>query len=289
MKKNRIIITIIVLCAGLLIATCDKPEKELTNIEFLNDLEQAKSTAAAKGQPLVIEFYEQECPWSKLLDDSTFSHKIVIGMSEHMVFAKIDADEDTISARHFNVSFFPTIVVVNSDGNEVDRLVGYYPPADFFNEIQLYLQGNETLEDYQTRLADEPDNVDFHLIIAEKHKHRSSWDQALEYYGNVLKLGSEDYRFAMETALLGTADTQCEKGDFSAALASYTRFMELYPQSDKAEDVARKIPYCLAKMGDYDRAGELFREYLLDYPGSEYADWVQGKIDNLKKVSLEGN
>jgi len=289
MRTSKMLKTITVICIGLLFITCGKPEQALTSIEFLYDLEEAKLVAADKDQPLVIDFYRPGCPWGKLLDDSTFSHMIVIGMSEQMVFVKIDVEEDSISTNHYDVSFFPTIIVANPDGSEVDRLVGYYPPADFFNEIQLYLQGNETLEDFQNRLADEPDNVEYHLILAEKYKHRSAWDQALEYYNNALRLCPDDNPFVLEKALLGIADVQCEKGDFSAALTSYSEFLELYPQSEKAEDAARKIPYCYAKTGDYIRADELFREYLVNYPDGEYSRWVQDKIDNLNQINIKGN
>jgi thiol:disulfide interchange protein DsbD len=281
--------TVIIICIGFLFFACGKSEKELTSIEFIHDLDEAKTVADAKDQPLIVEFYQKDCPWGRMLDDSTFSHKIVIGMSEKMVFARIDTDVDLSSARQYNVSFYPTIVVIGTDGEEVDRLVGYYPPADFFNEIQLYLQGNETLEDYQTRLEDEPQNAEYHLIIAEKYKHRSAWDLAFEYYNNVLRLGHEGNQFAYEKALLGSADIQCEKGEFSAALILYTDFLERFPQSGKAEDVARKIPYCYAKTGDYTRAEELFREYLVNYPDGEYTGWVQDKIDNLNQINIEGN
>jgi thioredoxin-related protein len=147
---------IILLSLLSLFICCSKQTKKSTYIEFRTNLDSARAIAIAEEQPLVIEFFKQGCPWSKMMDDSTFSDKIVIGMADDMVFCKIDADTDSLATKAMKVSFYPTFIVCGVDGKEIDRMVGYYPPGDFFNEVQLFLQGNETLKDYQIRLADEP-------------------------------------------------------------------------------------------------------------------------------------
>jgi tetratricopeptide (TPR) repeat protein len=288
MKNLKILAGCLSILSWLLLAGCDTSEKIPSAIGFYYNLDSAKSAANEKNRPLIIEFYKQGCPWSKMLDDSTFAHKIVQAMAEKMIFAKIDADQDTSITQKYNISFFPTIIVAGSDGVEIDRLVGYYPPSDFYNEVQLYLQGNETLDDYLTRLADEPDNAEYHLIIAEKYKHRSDWDKALEYYNNVLNFAGDDNGHEKELAVFGIADVQCEKGRYQEAIASFKDFIERYPESEKAENAVRKIPYCLVKLGEYKLAGELYQKYLEDYPDGEFTAWVNENLRNLDSVLQKG-
>lgn len=282
---------IFLLLMGLvvLLSVCSESPKESTEIHFYNNIEMARKIAAELDHPLIIEFYKKNCPFSKMLDDSTFTNKIVIGMADKMVFVKINTDGDSILAKDYRVSFSPTIIVAESNGKEIDRLVGYYAPADFFNEVQLLLQGNETLADYQLRVSDDPDRVDYYLIIAEKYKYRSDWAKALEYYNDVINLAGENNHYELEMARFGLADVYCEMGDFAKASQAYEEFLNQFPGSEKTEDVNRKLPYCLASAGEYQKAHELFENYLISYPNGQYRGWVQEKIDNLKLVVKEGN
>ncbi len=288
MKNLKILAGCLCILSGLLLAGCDKSEKIPSTIGFYHNLDSAKTAATNKKQPLIIEFYKQGCPWSKMFDDSTFSNKIVLAMTNQMKFAKIDANKDTSIVHEYNVSFFPTIVVTGSDGKEIDRLVGYYPAADFYNEIQLYLQGNETLDDYLNRLADEPEKAEYNLIIAEKYKHRSDWDKALEYYNNVLNYAGDDNEYEKEMAVFGIADIQCQKGQYRDAIASFNDFIQSFPESEKVEDATRKIPYCLVKLGEYEQADGLYLKYLEDYPNSEFTNWVNENLKSLDSVLQKG-
>ncbi len=289
MIKHGLILTLVIAVSlSALFYACDKEEPPPQEISFVYDIHEALKLAVEKEQPVVVEFFKPDCPYSRMMDDSTFSSSIVISMSSTMIFAKINALVDTIAAENYGVSFYPTFIVFKSSGEEIDRLVGYYGPGEFFNEVQLFIQGNETLNDYHIRLEDEPERADYSLIIAEKYKHRSNWDKALEYYNNVLTLANEDNTYEVERALHGIADVYCEQGLFKQAAIKYEEFLLQYPQSELAEDAARKLPFCLAQDGQLDRAAEFFKSYLDSYPNGIYAGWVKDRIDEMDNFMKAG-
>ncbi len=247
-KRVIAIKALVVIFTAILFTGCEKPAEQPEEITFIYDLDEALKRAVEKEQPAVVEFFRPNGPWSRMMDDSTFSDELVISMSTDMVFTKINALVDTIEAEEHGVSFYPTFIIFNSSGEEIDRLVGFYPPAEFFNEIQLYLQGNETLQDYHTRLADEPERPDYNLVLGEKYKYRSDWEMALEYFGNVITLADmEEDQYEIKLAMLGIADVHCEQGKFEQAAAEYEEFISRYPDAEKAEEAYRKSPYCLAE------------------------------------------
>lgn len=275
-----------IVCFSLLMAmifACGSPRKQLTEIDFLSDYQAANKAALEMKLPMIIVFYSQDCPWCKMLDDSTFTNKVVIEMSADMVFVRLNALKDSLIAQNLGITLYPTIVVARHDGSEVDRLVGYYPPAEFFNEVQLYLQGAETLDDYLKRLEDEPDNIDYLLIVAEKYRNHSDWDAALEYYSNVVKLSSED-TYEVEDAMFEIAGVTAQKEEYSAAISLYKEFIKRFPDSDKIDDASRRIPYCLTKNNDFKKALDLYKKYINDYPDSKHLNWVNKRIDEIKKV-----
>ena len=284
MKQIKLSAFISTLIAGLLLVNCGSSRQVPQQISFFYNLQDARQVATAKNQPLILELYRPDCPWCKMLDDSTFSNPMVIEMSEKMTFAKINAERDSAVADLYGVSYYPTIVVARANGTEIDRLVGYYPPADFFNEVQLYLQGNETLADYLERLVDEPERVDYNLIVADRYRNRSDWDKALQYYTNVLKFSDPDSTAEAEKALFEIGGVQMEKGKFAIAAKAYSDFIARYPESSLAEDAVRRIPYCLAKNGEYKKALEQFQLYLNEHPRGKYSSWVSERIDSLSEL-----
>jgi outer membrane protein assembly factor BamD (BamD/ComL family) len=204
-----------------------------------------------------------------------------------MVFVRIDAEKDSALARQFGVAFYPTIVVTRPDGSEIDRLVEYYPPTEFYNEVQLYLIGKETLEDYLTRLEDEPERVEYHLIVAQKYRNRSNWDKALEYYNNVVKLSADDQQDEVEEAMFETTGILAEKENYKTSITACRDFIKRFPDSERLEDVQRRIPYYMAQNGELSKAIKLFEKYLDDYPQGEYVDWVKQRISELNEAIKE--
>lgn len=286
MRKNNLVLLVLLIFA-ITFSGCGKVEKIPFEIAFQTDLEAAQKIAADKNRPMVIVFFNSKCPWCRMLDDSTFNDKIVIGMSEKMVFVRIDAEKDSALARQFGVAYYPTIVVTRPDGSEIDRLVEYYPPTEFHNEIQLYLIDKETLEDYLIRLEDEPERVEYHLIVAEKYRNRSDWDKALEYYNNVVKLSPGDQQDEVEEAMFEIAGIFAEKENYKTSITACRDFIKRFPDSERRPDIQRRIPYYMAQNGEFNKASRLFKKYLDDYPQGEYVDWVKQRISELNEVIEE--
>jgi tetratricopeptide (TPR) repeat protein len=274
----------VTLTAGIVLLNCQKKKVIPTEITYQSDFRSAQEVARAEKRPLVAEFYKTGSPWCRMLDDSTFSDKIIIEMSEKMVFIKIDAGIDSIIARDFGVSYYPTVVLFKPDGNEIDRLVGYCPPADFYNEIQLYLQGRETLEDYLGRLQDEPRKPEYVMAVAEKYRNRAEWDKALDYYRRILALGLPDTHEYVQEALFEIAVLNGEKGDYPVSLANFTDLLNRSLDTLKREEAARQMPYYMAKSGDTKQAIILYQQYLDKYPNGDFANWVRDRMDELRNL-----
>jgi len=263
----------------------------LTEINFLTDFATASKMADDKKKPLVVEFYIVECPWCRLLEDSTFTSRIVIDMSEDMFFARINAEYDSTLADRLGVAYYPTVIVFGPNGSEIDRLVGYYPPAEFFNEVELFLQGNETLIDYLTRLEDEPDRVEYNLIAARKYRNRSDWINAIKYYSIAESLASANpiEPWQSEVAAFEMAEAYAQNGDYPQAVTALESFLDRFPASENIEDVRRRIPYYHASYGDYKKSMQLYLSYLRDYPDGKYVDWVAQRIEEIRETTKEGN
>ena len=272
------------LATGILLFGCQKKKVIPTEITYQSDLRSAQEVARTENKPLLVEFFKAGCSWCRKMDDSTFTDKIIIELSDKIIFLKLDAGIDSANAQQFGVNYYPTVVLFKSDGTEIDRLVGYYPPADFYNEIQLYLQGRETLEDYLGRLQDEPRRADYIMAVAEKYRNRADWDKSLGYYRQVLSLGLPDAHEHVLKALFEIAVINGQKGDYPVSLANFTDLLKRQLDTSLREDALRQMAFYMAKSGDTKQAIILYQQYLDNYPNGEFADWARDRVDDLRSM-----
>lgn len=108
-----------------------KGDSTVTNTEWMRSLPPALERATREHKPLLVDFFAQWCPPCKELDLKVWSRpKIRQELAEKFVAVKIDCTtetpECTEAVARFHVIGWPTVVFVNSAGEEVsgERLVG---------------------------------------------------------------------------------------------------------------------------------------------------------------------
>ncbi|MFQ6002695.1 MAG: tetratricopeptide repeat protein [Candidatus Zixiibacteriota bacterium] len=217
------------------------------------------------------------------MEDSTFTNKDVIALSKDMIFVKAEAKEDTALRDQYEIAGFPTVILMKSSGEEIDRIYGYLPPKEFLSTIQSYLQGKETLEDIENRFQTDPTDVELAFKLADKYEARRRYDQAVSYYQKVVDLDPEDKKGKSQDALFNLAWLEIRKKDYLKAVDAFKNFLEKYPKSEMAEDAERFIPYSYAKTGDTTKALELYQRFLTNHPDSKDTSWVKKKIKELKR------
>jgi thiol-disulfide isomerase/thioredoxin len=88
------------------------------------------------------------CGPCKIMDRTTFADPTVVDWATKTVIsARVDAEKGEgrrIAARYQAFSY-PTILFVNGDGNEIDRLVGGFSPTDFQRGADAILAGRSQL------------------------------------------------------------------------------------------------------------------------------------------------
>jgi thiol:disulfide interchange protein DsbD len=96
--------------------------------------EQGIAEAVDQNKPVMIDFYADWCVYCKKLDSDVFTDGRIVGEAGRFVTLKIDADERPDLAKNHAVLGLPTIVFLNSTGEEADRIESYVK-ADKFLEV----------------------------------------------------------------------------------------------------------------------------------------------------------
>src|SRR4051794_16091870 len=110
-------------------------------------LGEALEAAAREGRRFVLaDFQAAWCGPCKKLDETTWRDERVRGwLSAEAVCVKIDGDLHRDLAEKYRIQAYPTILLLEPDGREIDRLVGYRDAATFQEEAREALAGRDSL------------------------------------------------------------------------------------------------------------------------------------------------
>jgi thiol:disulfide interchange protein DsbD len=125
-----------------------EPALAFTAIKTVADLEGQIASAAARGQPLMLDFYADWCVSCKEMERYTFSDAGVQQSLDGVLLLKADvtandADDQALLAR-FGIFGPPTIVFFDALGTERNgyRVVGFMPPDEFAAHAAAAVRGS---------------------------------------------------------------------------------------------------------------------------------------------------
>ncbi|MCH8326573.1 MAG: thioredoxin fold domain-containing protein [Bacteroidetes bacterium] len=132
----KIVFSIIILGVGVYQIL---PSNEIT-IDWKDYSEANLITSKNNGRPVLIDIYADWCIPCKELDHFTFSDPRVVEISKKFDNYKADMTH-TLSPEvekirtKYKIIGVPTLLLINSEGDEVKRITGFVPPEEFYKYL----------------------------------------------------------------------------------------------------------------------------------------------------------
>ena len=107
-----------------------------------------------------------------------------------LVHAVNGEDEGDELYEHFDVNATPTVLIITTDGSEVDRVVGFGDPDEFQEELHEAFQGEDNLINLLARHKKNKKDLLTALKLARKYDRMYSPEKskkALNLYENILQ------------------------------------------------------------------------------------------------------
>lgn len=119
----------------------------LSQVKFENkSFNQVIAKAKKENKKIYIDCYTSWCIPCKILIDEIFPNKMVGDfMNDKFVSVRVDMEkgEGVVLRKKYNISIYPTILILNSDGTELSRSVGpEYTPTNFIEKIGKLLDSD---------------------------------------------------------------------------------------------------------------------------------------------------
>ena len=185
---------------------------------------QTKSKSSER--PVLIDFSTAWCGWCKKLDAEVFPRAEVVESLKKFVCAHLDAEvgEGETLAKKYGVRGFPTLLVLDAEGAEIDRIVGYRNPKAFVEEVGRIARGEGTLPALRKAVADHPEDV---AAAVARAKRELVTDRAagMKRLGDALERAGDKDRTGAAEALLALGAAEADARDSAHAEEHFRRLL----------------------------------------------------------------
>ena len=107
---------------------------------FKGSLEDVKKEAKKQKKNIFIDCYTVWCGPCKMLDKNVFSNaEFANSLQKEYIPYKLDMEvgEGISFSESYNINRFPTMLVIDANGKEIQRLVGYRDASTLISEIKI--------------------------------------------------------------------------------------------------------------------------------------------------------
>jgi len=195
--------------------------------------------------------------------------------------AKLNAEVDTTTAARYRVLGYPTVMVLNEKGEELDRVVGYYRAPEFISQVEDYLAGRNTLG---SMIAEEPakkNDPEFIYKLADRFADHGLFDEARKRFLVFVSLDPKNKSGKVDDALYRLARMARKEHDYASDRKYAQRILDRYPDSDMYKAAFLELGQGYRKDGKLEKARLIFIDYAKRYPDDEDAPWAREQADTL--------
>lgn len=283
MTRKSIIIVIAVLVLGF-------GAQLFSGDHWKTDWKTSLKEAAANNQPVLIDFYTDWCPPCKKLTKTTFVDPRMneYFQKEKYVLVKINPEKDREAESKFKVYSYPTLVLFNGKGEEIDRILGYRTTAQLIEALDNLKKGIGTLKDLlakQEKVATQKTEKNFELMfkILDKYTARADYPQGLELIGKIVELDKDNGMKQASAAMFQKGYIYYKWKKYKEAVDALTAIHKVYPDSEEAVGGFSAAAYYSTKLKDPALTLKIYKELVKTYPGHKSAENAKKQIQKLEK------
>ncbi len=211
----------------------------LSETKWLTSLDQALLKAQEENKPVIVDLYTDWCLYCKDLENKIFPAKEVATELQKFVAVRINGDESKDVVTKFSVRGYPTILLLDKNGNFIDKITGLPNNELLVTKLQEAYIKKDIEAGLITEQKDSPDSILANYNLGLFYYRNGNFKNSSEFFLKSYKAtGKEDSDKKPEALfLLGLIQIQEKK--FPEAISIWNSYLEKYPENKKGS-----VYYC---------------------------------------------
>jgi thioredoxin-like negative regulator of GroEL len=267
---------------ALLVVGCTQAKKPLpAAITWTKAIDATLADAQTHHRPILLDMYTDWCEWCTALDETTYVDPAFIEFSKRFTMSRINAEVDTVTAAHYHVRNYPTVLLLNEKGEEIDRVVGYLRAPEFIAQVNDYIAGRNTLASV---LAQEPahqNDPEFIYKLADRLADHGRPDDSKQRFLRFVTMDPKNVSGKVDDAYYRLARMARSAHDYASDRKYAQTILDKYPDSDMMRPAFLEVGQSYSKTHEYKEARGIFLDYAKRFPDDGDAPWAREQADTL--------
>lgn len=137
MKKYAIFLIMLIAAVSISAVSSVDTNQIVDGLNSTSNITHALEECKVQNKTLCIYFEQDSCYYCDLFKSDVLSNRDVQKeLNEHFVFTNIDINEYPQLAGELRVVGTPTVVFLDSNNTEIQRIDGYVPGDEFMNALK---------------------------------------------------------------------------------------------------------------------------------------------------------
>jgi tetratricopeptide (TPR) repeat protein len=253
-----------------------------STITWERDYDTAIQRARAEKKLIIADMFTDWCALCKQMDAETFADPgLIESMADKYVWLKLNTETEEDGERlqkEFAILTYPTVLVLDRDGEEVDRVDRFLTAPQFRETVTSFLNSPDSLASLRKAVQTEPNSVFAQYALAEKLLNQNNYAKAAPEFEKVLALDPKNREGKTDLSQYNFALCLASQQRFDEALAQLDLLQTHFPSSNAVADAAvlrGQIYHCCNKLND---AQAVLREYVNKYPTHDHIEEVENLL-----------
>ena len=254
-------------------------------IDWKHSLGEAVEAASKEGKFIVLDVSADWCPACRDLERHVYTDARFIEFSRSQIFMLVDADRESEGRRmqaQFRVEAFPTILVLDSRGHELDRLTGSTSPENLMESLQRIFDHPVPGAELDKQAEADPQDAELQTVAGRRAFDRRDFKTAERFLGRALQLADPADLQTVVPLLVDFAEAGFNNGHFETALSSIDRLFGLDESYRKIEWLRMRRALILSALDRNEEAYTAGLE-LMRSQSSDIREEARELIDGLPK------
>jgi tetratricopeptide (TPR) repeat protein len=277
-----------VVVAVVMVAGCRGGQAEW----FEGDMQEALDEAKERQTVLALNVTAEWCPSCHELERRFWNTRHGRVAGEKYVLKQFDADSEDGQRflSRFSVISIPTTLVMDTDGHELGRIVGFESVGAYRKRLAEIAQRTSStdVETLEKMLSQRPDDLQLALELGEAMLNAGLQQQGIDVLERVLKKDPKNKAGAYidATRILGRYFVRC-KQDYYYGTEYFQKAVDRFPDVEEVWEFRYWIGQAKWKAGDEDEALEYFKTLTADHGDRAEAHAIRARFLQMQCVELE--